>query len=297
MLNTKNSFNNKQIAVLITCHNRCDTTIACLEALYQQDTVFDVFLVDDGSSDGTTDAVISNYPKVNIIKGSGDLFWVGGMRVAFAKALKDNYSYYFWLNDDTLLEPNALSKLLNAHQVLIERNYPNSIVVGSAKDPATGEHTYGGTVHSKGWFSNTFKSIKPDRELKECDTMQGNIVLIPSSVAEKVGNLDAAFIHTMGDLDYGLRARKLGCSVWIAPGYMGVCSRNYVNGSWADTSLSWIERLRKVVQTKAFPINAWTVFVKRHSGNFWFIYWTFPYLRASIGYRNLSVSSFKKSKG
>ncbi|MEM8722812.1 MAG: glycosyltransferase family 2 protein [Cyanobacteria bacterium P01_G01_bin.39] len=296
MQNIKDTYDNKQLAVLITCHNRRNITLACLQALFQQDAIFDVFLVDDGSSDGTADAVKSYYPKVNVIKGNGNLFWVGGMRLAFAEALNYNYDYYLWLNDDTLLEPDALSNLLNAYQILVQRGYSDSIVVGSAKDPVTGKHTYGGATRSKGWFSNTFKPVEPGKEPKVCDTMQGNIVLIPSSVAKKVGNLDSAFIHTMGDLDYGLRALKLGCHVWIAPGYMGTCSRNNISGSWADTNLPLTERLQKVFQTKAFPIKVWTTFCKRHSGFFWFIYWILPYLRSVIGYRNLSNSSSFSNK-
>ena len=297
MLNTKDPINKKKLAVLLTCHNRRDTTLSCLKALYKQDALFDVFLVDDGSSDGTADAVKSYYPDVNITKGNGNLFWVGGMRLAFAEALKYNYDYYLWLNDDTLLKSDALPRLLDTHKLLIQRGRPNSIVVGSVEDPVTGAHTYGGRVRTNSWFSNTFKPLIPDCEPRECDTMQGNAVLIPSIVADKVGNLDSAFIHTMGDLDYGLRARKLGCSVWVSPGYIGVCSRNSMCGSWADTNLPLTERLQKVFQTKAFPLSAWTVFVKRHSGRFWFVFWIFPYLRALIGYKNLSVSSFKESKG
>lgn len=297
MSNTKDTINKKQLAVLITSYNRRKITLSSLQALYKQNAIFDVFLVDDGSSDGTADAVNSYYPDVNIIKGNGNLFWVGGMRLAFAEALKYNYDYYLWLNDDTVLEPDALPRLLNTHKLLIQRGCPNSIIVGSVKDPVTGAHTYGGRFRTDSWFSNTFKPVKPHHEPQECDTMQGNIVLIPSLVADKVGNLDSAFVHTMGDLDYGLRARKLGCSVWVSPGYIGVCSRNSVSGSWADINLPWLERLQKVFQVKAFPIKSWTVFVKRHSGHFWFVFWTFPYLRALIGYRNLTISSFKvKSK-
>ena len=140
-------------------------------------------------------------------------------------------------------------------------------------------------------FSNTFDSVEPQNEPVECETITGNCVLIPSSVAAKVGNLDNAFIHTLGDLDYGLRARQLGCSIWVAPGYVGVCSRNSVAGSWADTSLSIVKRLRKATQVKGFPLRPWTIFVKRYSGKFWFIYWTLPYLRAIIGYRNLNKSA------
>ncbi len=280
----------KKLAVLMTCYNRRDTTLVCLQALYKQNTIFDVYLVDDGSSDGTCDAVRANYPAVKILKGTGDLFWVGGMRLAFAEALKENYDYYLWLNDDTIVDPNALSKLFATHNDLIEKGFPNSIIVGSTRDAITGKPTYGGAVRSKHWYSNKYEFLQPSQEIQECDTMYGNCVLIPRSVAQKVGNLDPAFIHSLGDLDYGLRARKLGCSVWVAPGFIGTCSKNSVQGSWVDTNLPIGDRLRKALQPKGFPIRAWTVFARRHSGPFWFLYWFLPYLRAVIGYKNLSAS-------
>ncbi|AFY32530.1 glycosyltransferase family 2 protein [Calothrix sp. PCC 7507] len=282
--------NNATIAVLITCYNRCNITLYCLQALYQQNVAFNVYLVDDGSSDGTADIVKANYPLVNILKGNGNLFWVGGMHLAFSEALKRNYDYYLWLNDDTILDANALSKLQTTHHQLVEKGYPNSIIVGSTRDAISGKPTYGGAVKSKIWYSNKYEFVQPSQELQECDTMYGNCVLIPNSVAEKVGNLDPAFIHTLGDLDYGLRARQLDCSVWIAPGYVGTCSKNSVRGSWVDTKLSVHERLNKILQIKGYPIRAWTVFVRRHSGNFWFLYWILPYLRAIIGYKNLNES-------
>ena len=112
--------------------------------------------------------------------------------------------------------------------------------------------------------------------------MQGNIVLIPRSVAERLGNLEAAFTHQRGDLDYGLRAKKLGCSIFVAPGYLGACPQNSVNGSWVDMNLSPYQRLKKALQIKAFPLKEWTIFSKRHSGPLWFIYWTFP--KFLVGY-------------
>ena len=120
--------------------------------------------------------------------------------------------------------------------------------------------------------------------------MFGNCVLIPHSVVAKVGNIDAAFIHSLGDLDYALRARNRGCSIWIAPGYVGTCSKNSIRNSWADTNLPLQERLQKVLQIKGFPLKPWTKFCSRHSGPFWFIYWLLPYIRAIIGYKNLAAS-------
>jgi len=278
------------LAILMTCHNRRETTLACLRSLYEQSSDFDIFLVDDGGTDGTSDAVKVLYPKVHLLNGTGNLFWVGGMRLAFARAMKFNYPYYLWLNDDTFLEEGALSELVNLHQSLVQKGNSDSIVVGSTRDPITGKPTYGGANQSKAWYSNKYEFLEPKDVLRPCDTMFGNCVLIPQSVVNKVGNLDKDLIHNFGDLDYGLRARKVGCTVWIAPGYLASCSKNSVRGSWADTNLPLTKRLKKVLQIKAFPPGPWAVFNKRHFGLLWFFYWVLPYIRAVIGYRDLSTS-------
>ncbi|MEH2182556.1 glycosyltransferase family 2 protein [Nostoc sp.] len=282
--------NKANLAVIMTCYNRRNTTLACLNALYQQKNHCDIYLTDDGSSDGTTEAVKAEYPEVQILQGNGNLFWVGGMHLAFSEAIKYQYDYYLWLNDDTFLEANAVSKLLQVHQNLTELGYLDSIVVGSTKDSITGKATYGGAVKSKKWYSNKFEFLEPSSVIQKCDAMYGNCVLIPKSVAAKVGNIDTAFVHSLGDLDYALRARKLGCKIWVAPGYIGTCTKNSIRNSWADTNLNLLERLKKVLQIKGFPLKSWTIFCSRHSGPFWIFYWFLPYIRAIIGYKDLAIS-------
>jgi GT2 family glycosyltransferase len=278
-----------RIAVIMTCHNRHDTTIACLQFLEQQ-VDHTVYLVDDGSSDGTSKTVSQDYSAVKLFQGDGNLYWAGGMRKAFEEALKSNYDYYIWLNDDTMLKSGAFGNLLAIHHDLIQQGDSEAIVVGSTQDPITGKPTYGGAMKSKRWYSNKLEFLKPSDELQECDTMYGNCVLIPRAVAQKVGNIDEAFVHSLGDIDYGLRARQLGCSIWAAPGFIGTCSQNAVTGSWIDPQLSIFQRLKNVVQVKNFPISPWTAFTKRHSGFFWFFFWCLPYIRAIIGYKDLDVS-------
>ena len=290
MVNITDSTSHPSVAVIMTCHNRHDTTISCLQLLYQQDAKFDVYLVDDGSSDGTSDSIRKYYPEVKLFQGDGNLFWAGGMRVAFGEALKNDYDYYAWLNDDTMLYPDALSSLLASHLTLINRGYSDSIVAGSTKDSITGKPTYGGAVKSQRWYSNKMEFLEPTQELQQCDSMYGNFVLIPRSVAAKVGNIDSAFVHAMGDIDYGLRACQLSCSVWAAPGFIGTCAQNSADGSWVDLNLSVIERLKKAFQVKNFPIASWTAFAKRHFGFWWFLYWCLPYIRAIIGYKDLNMS-------
>ena len=147
--------NSYRLAVLLTCYNRKPKTLACLAALFSQglpsEVKMEVYLVDDGSTDGTTEAVEQAYPQVKILPGDGSLFWNGGMRMAFAEAMKEDYDYYLWLNDDTLLYPDALSNLLSTSHQLISQGETHSIIVGSTQDPDNNEHTYGGIRQERWW--------------------------------------------------------------------------------------------------------------------------------------------------
>lgn len=270
-----------RVAVLMACHNRRTSTLASLKGIFGQkvgsNIKLEVYLVDDGSTDGTSDVVQAAYPNTRIIKGDGNLFWNGAMRLAFSEASKINHDYYLWLNDDTTLEPDAVANLLSAHHHLTKRNKPNSIIAGRIHDPATGVLTYGGVVRKSRLWPLKFRWLETDGEMQECDTMDGNCVLIPRTVVNLVGNLDETFTHGMGDWDYGLRARKLGCSVWVAPGYAGTSPRNPAYENWMSTDLPLRKRLKKVNHPKGLPTREWKVYVRRHAGPLWYLYWIYPY--------------------
>ncbi len=273
-----------RLAILMTCHNRRAKTLACLEALHQQNlrskVKIQVYLVDDGSTDSTKEVVQNSFPSVKVLSGNGSLFWNGGMRLAFAEAIKSDYDYYLWLNDDTLLYPNALNTLLEASQHLIEQGYDRVIVVGSTQDSETGVLTYGGMVRDSWWHPLKFASVEPGEEAKPCLTMNGNCVLIHREVVQVIGNLDSAFIHNTGDIDYGLRSQQHRCSVWIAPGYLGSCKHNVLGlRAWDELNLNMCERWSRVNQPKGLPIKEWKIFAHRYGGYLWPIYWLLPYVR------------------
>ena len=73
--------NGTRIAVLLTCFNRKEKTLACLDALFKQALPADVdilaYLVDDASTDGTSEAVRQTYPQVKIFSCHGNLFGNG----------------------------------------------------------------------------------------------------------------------------------------------------------------------------------------------------------------------------
>lgn len=272
------------IAVLFTCYNRRDKTLQALEAAFEQvlpkGVELVVYLVDDGSSDGTSEAVSQNYPQVKIFRGDGSLFWNGGMRMAFGEALKSDFDYYLWLNDDTTLDADALAKLFSTYHHLSDRSTEPIVVVGATCDPDTRVLTYSGMVRSTWWHPLKFRLAEPGEDAKLCDTMNGNCVLIPRAIAQLVGNLDPNFTHSTGDLDYGLRVKQHGGSVWLASGYVGTCRVNSFQGdSWEAADLSWRDRFKKALNPKGLPLAEWKVFARRHAGPLWPFYWSLPYLR------------------
>lgn len=274
-----------KLSVLITCHNRKATTLACLESLFKNSLpdgyLLEVFLVDDGSTDGTADAVRALFPWVRVLSGDSNLFWCRGMHKAFEIALQGNYDYYLWLNDDTTLRTDALSRLLECEAAQGHRK--PVIVVGSTVDADTGELTYGGVVRSSRFRPTTFQRVVPGDVPQRCDSMTGNIVLIPSKVAQAVGNLDPVFEHAMGDTDYALRARRLGFEVWAGPGVFGTCGNNSNAGTYLDASQPLSRRWRQMMSRKGLPWRSWLVLTRRHAGPLWLLYFAWPYVSLIFG--------------
>lgn len=252
---------NKSIAVLLTVHNRKEKTLSCLRGLFSQTIPngyeIDVFLTDDGCTDGTPEAVNEEFPKVNIVKGDGNLFWNRGMYKAWeaASAAKD-YDFYLWLNDDTDLSNEALVQLLNTSESFSD----SAIIVGttvSSKDSK--EITYGGR-------DRRLNLVSPKDFPQECSTCNGNILLIPKMVYCTIGKNDVTFHHSLGDFDYGLRANCAKIKVIVAPGILGICDLHEKIDKWKDPSLPLSVRWKNFLSpTGANPFEYFK-FKKRHSG-------------------------------
>ena len=267
-------------AVLLTCYNRRAITLAALSRLFAQPGAekFTVFLLDDNSSDGTPDAVSADFPQVRLLHGDGHLFWCGGMRRAFAAALAEDFDFYLWLNDDTLLEHSAVAAMIATYQDLRTRVGERVLVAGATRDAQTGRVTYGGLVRM-GLHPFRYRMLEPSGAPQPCLTMNGNCVLIPRAVATRVGNLSEEFQHSIGDIDYGLRAQQAGCQVWLAPESIGTCSHNEVQGRFYDSGQSFRRRWKHAMSAKGLPPREHYIFCRRHGGWLWPIYWVLPYLR------------------
>lgn len=277
-----------RLATLITSHNRRDKTLGCLHALFgcklPAGLQLSVILVDDCSDDGTEDAVRHQFPSVEIVRGTGQLYWNRGMHRAFARAMAaSGFEAFLWLNDDTVLFPDALSRLLQTLDLSVTGERCERIVVGTTKDPETGQPTYGGLKRASRWRPLHFSLVQPRADAVLCDTMNGNCVLISAAAARLLGNLDPIFAHAMGDIDYGLRAKKRGVRLLVAPGFIGHCSRNPTSGSFRDLSVPIHARLRLMRRPKGLPPKSWLTLTARHAGALWPVYFVWPYLRVLIG--------------
>ena len=133
------------IAVLMTSFNRCVTTLKCLEHLFEINNDVEVYLVDDNSTDGTSIIISKNFPKVNVIQSNGNLFWNRGMHLAWEKAAVNDFEYYIWLNDDTLLYDICFDELIECSKLSKDAAIISGIVISNDKT----ETIYGGTNKKK----------------------------------------------------------------------------------------------------------------------------------------------------
>lgn len=273
------------IAVLMTCHNRRERTLACLRSVSVQDSdvLLDVYLVDDGSTDGTASAVRTRFPGVHVVSGSGDLYWSGGLRRAYdlMEGSDTDADFVLWLNDDVELSPSALGTLLATHaDVQATRSAP-VLVVGGVRDPESALTTYSGVVRPRRARPTQFSLVAPGSHPLPCETMNGNVVLISRRVHRLLGRIDDAFTHAMSDLDYGLRAGDQGCEVWLAPGHVGTCARGPATDPEAAPGLR--QGILRLCSPKGIPPKDWMIFTRRHAGKAWPLFCASPYVRFVVG--------------
>lgn len=265
----------KQIAVLMTCFNRRETTLAGLRSLFAQQLPpgyrLRTILVDDGSTDGTSEAVRREFPQVELIAGDGNLYWVGGTLAAWRAARPADF--YFWFNDDVELHSGAICELFRLYH---ESGDNRAIVVGATCDPVAKKTCTGG-IRRESWHS--VHVMDPNGAVQMCDSINGNIVLVPRQAEEQIGMMDERFTHIFADADYGIRARKAGIPVLLAPQHLGECSLNSLRNTTFDPNLSLHERWKKFFGPKGYrPPDEWWVFVRAHAPRPKVLYWLGPYV-------------------
>lgn len=206
-----NSNQKEPVYIIIPVHNRKNITLKCLETLKQCGDLdrYHTVIIDDGSTDGTSEAITDLYPKVTILTGDGNLWWTGAIRKGMEYAYEQGAEYFIWLNDDCLVSNDAISELLkfchqNKDTIIGGQGYcldkPNLMAFGGKKK----------TVNGYKYCENKHETIQ------SCQLLSGNLVCLPKNIIARIGFPDDKIVpHYGGDSLYLIKARKKGFQLFV----------------------------------------------------------------------------------
>lgn len=218
-----------RVAIIIPVHNRKTTTLQGLRSLSRIDSAgidVSIFIVDDGSTDGTADEIARQFPDVAVIRGDGTLHYAAGTNRGILAALDWRPDFVLIANDDSVFHELFLQRMIKTAlenprsivgALLLLWNEPHRVFqVGQVWKTLAG-----------GWVvpENLTAFNVPQHAFKvEC--IVGNCALIPVKAILENGLLDEKkFPHGWGDAQYFTRLRKAGwnllvepkCYVWCEP--------------------------------------------------------------------------------
>lgn len=178
-----------------------------------------IIVVDNGSTDGTAEAVRALYPDVELIVNPRNLGFQGGFNAGLRCALETGADFAFVMNNDTLVQPDILDELIKYAQpadvgMLSPKIYyfaePDRIwTVGGDRHPITFE------MVNKG--ENQMDRGQWDQVI-ERDYLIGCAMLLKRSLLEEIGLFDVGY-HPIyyEDADLCMRARQAGYRLLMVP--------------------------------------------------------------------------------
>ena len=226
------------IEAVIPVHNRRELTVACLDRLSATRSILPglrATVVDDGSQDGTADAIRQAHPWVRILQGNGNLWWSGAMNLGVEAALAGGAEVILSLNDDTDASPELLVALAQASACK-----PKALWAPLAVHSDDGELVHSGYVFKpwRGWTPWHDGAAVP-QDPYEVQGLPGACVLIPAAVFKAAGLYAADELPQYhADIEFCVRAAKVGFSSWVLPSQRLKVRRNTRNAGLSSAALS-----------------------------------------------------------
>jgi GT2 family glycosyltransferase len=207
------------VVTVILNTNRREDTLACLASLAQSPYPHhQIMVLDNASTDGSAEAIAAAFPDVTLLPLTANKGYAGNNNVGIAAALEMGADWVFVLNEDTLLAPDCIGKL-----VAVGEADPRIGVVGPMvyhyNEPEVIQSAGGRMTPKMEAFH--IAENEPDRGQfsapVEVDWISGCAILVRRSVIEQVGALDERFFYYWEETEWCLRARRAGWRVIFAP--------------------------------------------------------------------------------
>ena len=199
--------------ILLPVHNRRAITVNFVEALARQTyREFTLILIDDGSLDGTADAVRKIFPEVVVLIGTGNWWWAGcldqGCRYLEKNGIRDD-DILALLNDDVVVSAefiaDALGEFLEMRDVLL---------LARQRDADSGrEIDQGGGVRVDLREMRFAAAARPEEI--NCLPTRG-LFLRWRDMKRAGGFIPQALPHYLSDYEFTLRAARKGLNLRVA---------------------------------------------------------------------------------
>jgi len=203
------------VSIIILTHNRKERVVQCVQSVLGLDyTPINVIVVDNGSSDGTYEALVTAFSDPEVIRSEDNLGAVSGRNhgLVYAKT-RYNPPFILFLDDDTVVEKHMLTYLMQG----LQENTKAGIAC-----PKAYQEFPSNSIMSVGLEVNLYTGFIQDIGCGEVDEGQftgtkvvsacgGFGLLIKTEVLHKLGGWDERFNpYGWEDVDFCLSAKKIG---------------------------------------------------------------------------------------
>jgi len=165
---------------------------------------YEIILVDNKSTDGSVEYFKRRFSEIEIIENEENLGFAKGNNIGIKKALKNNASYIFLLNNDTIVDPGFLEELIKIGESDEKIGILSPIIYyynDRNKVQYSGERI--------NLYTSKIKKINQEkRRVIDSDTICGAAMLIKKETIHKIGFLPTEYFMLWEDIDYSLKAKR-----------------------------------------------------------------------------------------